>query len=218
MDEGPTDRKTLPSQPCMKTKIEAVKKEMVSINRPPEPRYWIWKPYLCVTSFVSVIVFLGGHLVAFLMFYLITPMFPRIDALVLNLYLAYSLVYVYVCFTPALLVRHELPASADFSELQGHIKCLHCMTLHEEQATHCDYIGYCSVNHSHHCSVLGVCIDGHKLYPFAFMGFSWICFVAAAYYVAYQTIGMAQIILQNPDSAQARDNIKLFNSLFNPQT
>lgn len=212
MEELPIERKPGVENHKPKHNLSDFKRKLLASNSAPPPKHWIIKPYLCINSYLSLAIFLVGFLIAYILLTYVGPFFPALSPLLLNLFLAYSLTFTYVCFTPPLLIRHTPSESFDPAELSD-AWCLKCLTFKEENATHCEYTDCCSVNHRHHCSFLGVCIDGYKFYPFIFLGVCWLSFLAAGYYMAYKTIGMIHAVFENPKSNEATSAFEMYTSL-----
>lgn len=164
--------------------LKEILSDIQSSDDSPQPKLWIFNKSLGIYRWRSIIVMISAIMLAYIKWHFFRSIFPVLTDFEMKAFSVFMLVYVYVCFSPSYWIRHTLPPGVDRRDLADAIYCNHCITLHDEKLVHCDICDCCTWNKKHHCTLLGVCIDGHKLLPFTTLGIFCIFFIGVLYYEA----------------------------------
>ena|SRR3990167_1208861 len=118
------------------------------------------------------------------------------------LFVPSMLCMLWVCFSQSYYISHrtEDVPPVDEDEIKHDIYCRRCMTFKMEKPKHCLDCDSCVIGWQHHCTLLGVCIDNNKYYPFGFLMGSWGVFAMCTYWMLYmysrQIIALMQELQQ----------------------
>lgn len=135
-------------------------------------------------SFAALIVII---LLAWGKYLYMSDYFPSLVTFELVLLVPSLMAMFWVAFLPTRYVSHRTEDTAylDIDELKNDIYCRKCMTFKIEKPKHCPDCDSCVIGWQHHCTLLGVCIDNTKYWPFAFLLGTWGTFALCTYWMLY---------------------------------
>lgn len=135
----------------------------------------------------SVAAVLMIILLATMKYLYMSDFFPNLVIFELLLLIPSMLAMLWVAFLPSRYVSHrtEDTEKLDLDELKNDLYCRKCMTFKMEKPKHCADCDSCVIGWQHHCTLLGVCIDNNKYWPFGFLLCTWGVFALCTYWMLY---------------------------------